>query len=91
MPLPIEFDLDVLLVQGQHCLNVGLRDMKVTLHDVCGGLLATAVFMKPVCLILGQAQLVSSCSCIPGVEAEVEGRLPEGLSDGSGLADGHRI
>jgi hypothetical protein len=43
MPLPIEFDLDVLLVQGQHCLNVGLRDMKVTLHDVCGGLLATAV------------------------------------------------
>ena len=53
MPLPIEFDLDVLLVQGQHCLNVGLRDMKVTLHDVCGGLLATAVFMKPVCLILG--------------------------------------
>ena len=39
----------------------------------------------------GQAQLVSSCSCIPGVEAEVEGRLPEGLSDGSGLADGHRI
>ena len=41
MPLPIEFDLDILLVQGQHCLNVGLRDMKVTLHDVCGGPLAS--------------------------------------------------
>ena len=57
-----------------------------SLGDSCGG----NQFVY-VCLILGQAQLVSSCSCIPGVEAEVEGRLPEGLSDGSGLADGHRI
>lgn len=37
MPLPYEFDLDIVLVHDGHCLNQGLCDLKVTLHDVCGG------------------------------------------------------
>lgn len=52
MPLPMDFDLEIVLLAGGRDLKLELEDLKIIKHEAFGG-----------------------------VEAEVEGRLPEGLND----------
>ena len=40
MPLLLDFHLEIWLVENDYCLEKGLQDMKVTMHEICGGALA---------------------------------------------------